>query len=201
MTTTKLTSRGTSELARRAGELELEIERLTEERRAIVARLNEAAPRPARRGLWIAAVGGALATAILALPVVVAISRPAPPSSVVVSPSTSVVVAPPVVTAVPPPLPPAPVAVPAPEPVRATPPAAATGALTVVCMPKCESVVMDGTSLGAGHIFNRPTATGRHVLQLGMGAVRKTVVIDVRRNELKDVRVHMMDEPLHAGLE
>lgn len=190
MTTTKLTSRGTAELARRAGELELEIERLTEERRGIVARLNEAAPPPARRGLWIAAVGGALASAILAAPIVMAIARPAPPPPVVVAPPTPVVVAPPaVVTAAP--VAAAPVVVPAPEPVRATPPPAGIGALTVVCMPKCESIVMDGTSLGPGHIFNRPTLTGRHVLRLAVGSVRKTVVIDVERYQLKEVRIGM----------
>jgi hypothetical protein len=87
---------------------------------------------------------------------------------------------------------------PAPAAPRPAAPAAAPkksgamGALTVVCMPKCDQIVDNGTSLGPGHIFNRPVASGRHVLQLSApNGVKKNLVIDVTPEQTKEVRISM----------
>ena len=78
----------------------------------------------------------------------------------------------------------------APVPVPAKP--ASLGAITVVCMPKCDQIVDNGTSLGPGHIFNRPVAAGRHVLQLSApNGVKKNLVIEVVSDQTKEVRMSM----------
>lgn len=82
------------------------------------------------------------------------------------------------------------VAAPAPKPAAAKAPSTAT--LTVVCMPKCNQIVDNGTSLGPGHIFNRTVSSGHHVLQLSApNGVRKTVVVDIEPGGSKDVRTSM----------
>lgn len=86
---------------------------------------------------------------------------------------------------------------PAPAPVAATVPAATLkpskpaplGALTVVCKPKCDQIVDNGTSLGPGHIFDRPVPSGRHVLQLSANGVRKTLVVEVLPEKTTPVRM------------
>jgi eukaryotic-like serine/threonine-protein kinase len=85
---------------------------------------------------------------------------------------------------------------PAPQPVAApaaTPKKpAALGAITVVCMPKCDQIIDNGTSLGPGHIFNRPVASGRHVLQLSApNGARKNLVVEVVPEQTKEVRMSM----------
>ena len=69
---------------------------------------------------------------------------------------------------------------------------AALGAITVVCMPKCDQIIDNGASLGPGHIFNRPVASGRHVLQLSApNGQRKTLMVDVAPEQTKEVRMSM----------
>jgi len=81
-----------------------------------------------------------------------------------------------------------PVATPATVPAKP----ASLGAITVVCMPKCDQIVDNGTSLGPGHIFNRPVAAGRHVLQLSApNGVKKNLVIEVVSDQTKEVRMSM----------
>lgn len=69
---------------------------------------------------------------------------------------------------------------------------AALGAITVVCMPKCDQIIDNGASLGPGHIFNRPVPSGRHVLQLSApNGVKKSLVIEVVPDQTKEVRMAM----------
>jgi hypothetical protein len=105
---------------------------------------------------------------------------------------------------------PAAVAVAKPEPPRATgapvakpepPPAAkpeppkkpaALGAITVVCMPKCDQIIDNGTPLGPGHIFNRPVPSGRHTLALSApNGVKKNLVVEVAPEQTREVRIPM----------
>ncbi|MDB4941242.1 MAG: hypothetical protein JWP97_776, partial [Labilithrix sp.] len=89
---------------------------------------------------------------------------------------------------------PAPVAAPAAATVAPRPAAkpAALGAITVVCMPKCDQIIDNGVSLGPGHIFNRPVPSGRHVLALSApNGAKKTLVVDVPPEQTKEVRMSM----------
>ena len=157
--------------------------------------------------------------ALTAPPVMTAAADPAPtappvattPAVAAIAPAPSTVT--PVAATPAPPAPPAapvtpapqPVAVatprptPAPQPVPAAvpPPAAAKkpaalGAITVVCMPKCDQIIDNGASLGPGHIFNRPVPAGRHVLQLSApNGARKNLVVEVAPEQTREVRMSM----------
>lgn len=93
--------------------------------------------------------------------------------------------------------PPTPVAKPTPVPVAAPTPTpvakpSALGAITVVCMPKCDQIVDNGTSLGPGHIFNRPVPAGRHTLSLSApNGVKKNLVVEVAPEQTREVRISM----------
>ena len=150
---------------------------------------------------------GAPASAVTAPPVMAAVTAdpaPAPTTPPVAAPTPPAVVAvAPAVTA------PAPVIAPAapasrpaaaPVAVAAAPAApaptvkkpAALGAITVVCMPKCDQIIDNGASLGPGHIFNRPVPAGRHVLQLSApNGARKNLVVEVAPEQTKEVRMSM----------
>ncbi len=120
------------------------------------------------------------------------------------------VTAPPAVTAAPTPAPtpapapppattaratPVPVPVPAPAPAPVPKKSNALGALTVVCIPKCDQIIDNGTSLGPGHIFNRPVPSGRHALVLSApNGVKKTLQVEVIPEQTKEVRISM-DKP------
>ncbi len=72
------------------------------------------------------------------------------------------------------------------------PAAGGMGAITIVCMPKCDQITDNGTALGPGHIFNRPVSSGRHVLGLSApNGVRKNMVVEVPPGETKEVRISM----------
>ncbi len=92
---------------------------------------------------------------------------------------------------------PAPRPQPAPIPTPVAPPktppkAGGLGAITVVCIPKCSQIIDNGTSLGAGHLFNRPVPAGRHNLTLvAPNGVRKNVVAEVVPEQTKEVRISM----------
>lgn len=84
-----------------------------------------------------------------------------------------------------------PVVAPAPLPRRT----AALGALTIVCLPKCDQIIDNGAALGPGHIFNRPVPSGHHVLVLSApNGVRKTVQVEVVPEQTREVRLSM-DKP------
>jgi serine/threonine-protein kinase len=128
-------------------------------------------------------------------PPAVAAIAPVPPTVTPVAPTPAAPAAPaPVAVAVATPRPtpaPQPVAAAAPPPTAAKKPAA-LGAITVVCMPKCDQIIDNGTSLGPGHIFNRPVPAGRHVLQLSApNGARKNLVVEVAPEQTKEVRMSM----------
>ncbi len=92
-----------------------------------------------------------------------------------------------------------PTAAPQPQPTAVVPPPTATakktsstGAITVVCLPKCDQIIDNGTPLGAGHIFAKQVAAGKHVLQLSApNGVKKTMPVEVLPDQTKEVRVSM----------
>ncbi|MBX3230153.1 MAG: hypothetical protein KIT84_25030 [Labilithrix sp.] len=86
---------------------------------------------------------------------------------------------------------------PAPLPPVHVVPSSGTGALTVVCLPiKCDQVIDNGQALGPGHVFNRPVSAGRHHLVLSApNGVRKSIIVEVLPDRLKDVRVAMDESP------
>ncbi len=90
---------------------------------------------------------------------------------------------------------PVPVPAPAPTPVataKKSSAPAALGALTVVCMPKCDQIVDNGSPLGPGHIFNRPVPAGRHVLTLSApNGAKKNLQVEVVPGETREVRISM----------
>ncbi len=90
---------------------------------------------------------------------------------------------------------PAPAPLPTPVVTAKKPAAAAMGALTVVCKPKCDQIVDNGTPLGPGHIFNRPVPAGRHVLVLSApNGVKKSMVVEVLPDSTREVKISM-DKP------
>ncbi|MBS2020303.1 MAG: protein kinase [Deltaproteobacteria bacterium] len=149
----------------------------------------------------------AAATSDAPPPVATTAAPPPPVATAAAPPATTVAAAPPTppapaaptpiktATAVAAPPPPTPVrtATPVPAaPAPAPPKPASLGAITVVCMPKCDQIVDNGTSLGPGHIFNRPVPAGRHVLQLSApNGVKKNLVIEVVADQTKEVRMSM----------
>jgi len=122
-----------------------------------------------------------------------AAAQPVQPAVAAVAPAAAVP-SPAAQPAAPQPVRPSPVAA-APAPAAPPKPTAAKpalGAITVVCMPKCDQIVDNGTSLGAGHIFNRPVPSGRHVLQLSApNGARKNLVVEVAPEQTKEVRMSM----------
>ena len=81
-----------------------------------------------------------------------------------------------------------------PPPAAPAPPkkTSATGMITVVCLPKCDSIVDNGTPLGAGHIFGKQVPAGKHVLQLSApNGAKKTMPVDVAPDKTTEVRVSM----------
>jgi serine/threonine-protein kinase len=163
-------------------------------------------------GATTGATSGAPPTAVTAPPVMTAAApaiEPAPTSPPVATatpavaaaaaaPASPTPVIAPAAAAPAPPAPPkpapvtqaAPFAAPAPPPTAKKP--AALGAITVVCMPKCDQVIDNGASLGPGHIFNRPVPSGRHVLQLSApNGARKNLVVEVVPEQTKEVRMSM----------
>jgi serine/threonine-protein kinase len=158
------------------------------------------------------APGGTTPAALTAPPVMTAATDPAPtappvattppsaptvaaitPVQPTVAPVAPTPAAPPPVTATARPTPPPqPVAVAPAAPATTAKKPAALGAITVVCMPKCDQIIDNGTSLGPGHIFNRPVPAGRHVLQLSApNGSRKNLVVEVTPEQTKEVRMSM----------
>lgn len=84
---------------------------------------------------------------------------------------------------------------PTPVPVPAVPKKVAApsgpGALTVVCIPKCDQIIDNGTSLGPGHIFNKAVPSGRHALVLSANGVKKNLTVEVLPDQTKEVRISM----------
>jgi hypothetical protein len=185
--------------------IEAGLARLTGEDTALITRVRARAAR-AERGWALAVaiaivVGAAVAGAWLLGPrrtpsaPLVAIEAPAP---IALPPPTQAPLAPESVAATEAPAsvePVAPMVARRPRPAvapRTAPLFAELGALTVVCIPKCESTMDNDISLGPGHVFNRPVRAGRHVLRLmSMNGVIKTVTVDVSPEQTREVRISM----------
>jgi hypothetical protein len=72
------------------------------------------------------------------------------------------------------------------------PPRSHVGELTIVCFPKCDRIVDNGTELGPGHVFNRPVMAGRHRLFVSApNGVKRNVVVEVASDETREVRLSM----------
>jgi serine/threonine-protein kinase len=83
--------------------------------------------------------------------------------------------------------PPQPTTQPQPKPAPAQ-----VGALTVVCTPKCDQIVDNGSPLGPGHILNRSVPAGRHVLALSApNGVKKNMQVEVAPGETREIRISM----------
>jgi eukaryotic-like serine/threonine-protein kinase len=113
---------------------------------------------------------------------------PTPPAATPTTPPTT----PPATPATARPAAPSPAPQPAPQASAKKQANNALGALTVVCMPKCDQIIDNGTPLGPGHIFNRPVPAGRHVLVLSApNGVKKTVPVEVFPEVTREVRMPM----------
>ncbi len=132
----------------------------------------------------------AAGTAPVAQPAAVAVAQPAVAQPAVAQPAAIAAAQPAVAAPARAPVAAAPAPAPVPKPTVAKP--SALGAITVVCMPKCDQIIDNGTSLGPGHIFNRPVPAGRHVLQLSApNGARKNLVVEVAPEQTKEVRMSM----------
>lgn len=128
------------------------------------------------------------AAAPAAPPVVAAEPTPAPAPAPAPTPSAAPAPTAPATTA----RAPSPAPAPAPTPKKAS---AALGGLTVVCIPKCDQIIDNGTPLGPGHIFNRPVTSGRHALVLSApNGVKKNLQVEVLPEQTREVRISM-DKP------
>jgi hypothetical protein len=74
------------------------------------------------------------------------------------------------------------------------------GALTVVCTPKCDLVLLDGEPFGTGLVFNRPVTSGDHVLDLrAPNGLSKQLHVHIDRDATREVRVTLSrddDDPM-----
>jgi hypothetical protein len=90
---------------------------------------------------------------------------------------------------------------PAPTPVQSAVPkrvaevAAAFGELTVICMPACDDIRLDGVRIGESPIIRRRVVVGEHHLELQRLAQRETIVrrrtVHVTENHVEQVRESM----------
>jgi hypothetical protein len=157
-------------------------------------------------GVLVFSTKPAPVTVAVAPPVVTDSAAPTTPATPSLPPPPMMVATPeppppPVVTPPEPPRPPVRVARTTPtEPARTRPePDAARtgemGSLTIVCLPeKCDSITDNGVALGPGHIFARPVAAGAHHLKLHTASgSSKSLRVDVRADQNKEVRVQMID--------
>jgi hypothetical protein len=143
--------------------------------------------QPASAAPPVATPPGAPPAAVTAPPVMTFDTAPPPAAAT----PTPVATTPTPVAAAPKPAPapqplPAPLAAPLPK--KSTAP----GFLTIVCMPRCDQIIDNGTPLGPGHVFNKPVASGRHVLQLSApNGARKNMIVDVVSDQTREVRISM----------
>jgi eukaryotic-like serine/threonine-protein kinase len=148
-----------------------------------------AAPSPTPPVVDTATATAGVATPSSGTPPVATTAQPTPPAT------TATAVAKPT-TQPTPPAPPATTAAAKPTSTPAkpapTPAPAALGALTIVCIPKCDSITDNGQNLGPGHIFNRPVPAGRHMLALSApNGAKKNLQVEVAEGQTREVRIQM----------
>jgi hypothetical protein len=73
--------------------------------------------------------------------------------------------------------------------------APAFGELTVICMPACDDIRLDGVRIGESPIIRRRVVVGEHHLELQRLAQRETIVrrrtVHVTENHVEQVRESM----------
>ena len=78
---------------------------------------------------------------------------------------------------------------PGPTPIASVKPAASgPGQLTVVCLPKCEEVRLDGALIGTGNVYNKEVAAGNHQVSRSAGGKKQVVSITIKPGETKEIR-------------
>ena len=81
---------------------------------------------------------------------------------------------------------------PAPAPTPAAKQFAALGGLTIVCVPKCDQILDNGSPLGPGPVHALLVPAGRHDLRLSApNGVKKSVEVEVVAGRQREVRVPM----------
>ncbi len=123
--------------------------------------------------------------------VAVAPTETAAPTPVPTAPTTTA--APPATAPTPTPVKPPPTApapTPTPTPVASVKPVPASGPgqLTVVCLPKCEEVRLDGAVIGTGNVYGKEVPAGNHSVTRSAGGKKQTVSVTIKPGETKEIR-------------
>jgi hypothetical protein len=64
--------------------------------------------------------------------------------------------------------------------------------MTIVCSPKCDSIVDNNVPLAVNSVVNLPVASGSHRLVLSApNGVKKTMLVNVMPGQTREVRVSM----------
>jgi hypothetical protein len=69
------------------------------------------------------------------------------------------------------------------------------GALTIVCTPRCDSIVDNGTPLSPGNLVAVPVPAGHHKVVLTSGGVKKTFSVSVAAGQTRELKADLE----HAG--
>jgi hypothetical protein len=82
---------------------------------------------------------------------------------------------------------------PPPRPIAAQPQAtsSAKGYLSVICIPACDRIELDGVSLGGGPVFKRATSVGSHRVKLVSSGGSKIISKIVTADSVSMVRESM----------
>lgn len=92
--------------------------------------------------------------------------------------------------------------IPPPEPVPSAPPAPVPassadkadkemGALSIICTPRCDSIVDNGTPLSPGNLVALPVAAGPHKVVLTSGSVKRSFSVKIAPGEMKELKADL----------
>lgn len=161
-------------------------------------------PPPSTTPAWVPAAVGAGLVLGVAIVVLLALnlqqSKRAEAPPVGPSPLTSVAVPAPA-----PASPPSALAATPPAPVPPSPPASATpaeaasveppkpemGSLSIVCTPRCDSIVDNGVALTPGNVVALPVRAGPHKVVVSAGPTKRTLSVTVLPGQAKELRIDL----------
>ena len=83
---------------------------------------------------------------------------------------------------------PTPVPGPGPTPLGTAKPASGPGTLTVVCMPKCEEVRLDGAVIGTGNVYGKEVPAGNHTVSRSAGGKKDTRSVTIKAGQSVEIR-------------